>query len=187
MRFYIFTPPLLDACGCVLSRFKAVQGYFENTQKHEMQTGDILHMRRSREFPMTKNTRPLGKTGLSQANSSSFSSAWQAHYYSLTCPNQSRGENFIPKRRYPVIWLKVASSFRTCLHHNGANYGASYRNKPGWSPQLTLFKHGHKVWGAAQTCLCVWMYKSQKKDASYPVDFPFFLSVIAARRRKSKR
>lgn len=53
-----------------------------------------------------KTRDPWAKTGLSQANSLSFSSAWQVHYYSLTCPNQSWGENFIPKRRYPVIWQK---------------------------------------------------------------------------------
>lgn len=97
------------------------------------------------------------------------------------------GREFHSQKDISSNLTKVASSFRTCLHHNGANYGASYRNKPGWSPQLTLFKHGHKVWGAAQTCLCVWMYKSHKKDASYPVDFLFFLSFIAAHRRKSKR
>lgn len=49
-----------------------------------------------------------------------------------------KAKEFHPKEISSNL-TKVASSFRTWLYHNGANYGASYRNKPERSPQLTLF------------------------------------------------
>lgn len=149
MRFYIFTLPLLDACGCVLSsvcpRFKAVPGYFENTPKHGMQTGDILQMRHSRKFLMAKNTRPLGKNRLFVSELLILLIGMTSALLQFNMSKSKLGREFHSQKEISSNLTKVASSFRTCLHHNGANYGASYRNKPGWSPQLTLFKHGHKV------------------------------------------
>ena len=68
------------------------------------------------------------------------------HFNLFTLTNHSWRNSF--QKEISSNLTKVVSSFRTWLHQNDANDGASYRNKPEWSPQLTLFKQDLELRGS---------------------------------------
>lgn len=125
----------------------------------------------------------------SRVNISPFSFAWQVHHRVLACLHfQIKAEDFPSTEEISSNLSKVASSFRTWLHDNGANYGASYQNKkPQWSPQLTLLRQDLGFRGT------IWKhlppFKPAEKNSSHP-NFHFLhtnLEKMPQIKNKTKR
>lgn len=128
-----------SACGSLW--FKAIWSWIEYTR---VQTGNKFQLcHHSALFPMARTQDPPHTHAhtISQEMSKlqlfilfiSMTSALP-HLNVFTFANQSCRISF--QKKISSNLTKVASSFWTWLHKNGANYGASYQNKPEWSPWL---------------------------------------------------